>query len=91
MTSSGDFLIRRKRGNRNGWDGTFYTASQESIKPGSPGAERMRQNYIGTEHLLLGLMREEGGIAGRVLRELGLDAARMEEIIILLRLRVKQV
>jgi ATP-dependent Clp protease ATP-binding subunit ClpC len=45
-------------------------------------AERMRQNYIGTEHLLLGLMKEEGGVAGRVLRELGLDATRMEEVII---------
>jgi len=45
-------------------------------------AERMRQNYIGTEHLLLGLMKEEGGVAGRVLRELGLDAVRMEEVII---------
>ncbi len=45
-------------------------------------AERLHQNYIGTEHLLLGLMKEEGGVAGRVLRELGLDAVRMEEIII---------
>jgi len=45
-------------------------------------AERMHQNYIGTEHLLLGLMKEEGGVAGRVLRELGLDAERMEEVIV---------
>ena len=44
-------------------------------------AERMRHNYIGTEHLLLGLIREEGGVAGRVLRELGLDAARVQEIV----------
>ncbi len=36
-------------------------------------AERLHHNYIGTEHLLLGLIREEGGVAGRVLRELGLD------------------
>ena len=27
-------------------------------------AERMRQNVIGTEHLLLGLIEEEGGVAG---------------------------
>jgi ATP-dependent Clp protease ATP-binding subunit ClpC len=45
-------------------------------------AERMHQDYIGTEHLLLGMMKEEGGVAGRVLRELGLDATRMEEVII---------
>jgi hypothetical protein len=36
-------------------------------------AERLQHDYIGTEHLLIGLVREEGGIAGRVLRELGLD------------------
>ena len=45
-------------------------------------AERLRQNYVGTEHLLLGLMLEDGGVAGRVLRELGLDAARVEEVIL---------
>ena len=45
-------------------------------------AERMRQNYIGTEHLLLGLIKEEGGVAGRVLRELGLDGERVQEVVI---------
>lgn len=44
-------------------------------------AERMRHNYIGTEHLLLGLIREEGGVAGRVLRELGLEPDRVQEIV----------
>src|SRR5512138_3125436 len=44
-------------------------------------AERMRHSYIGTEHLLLGLIREEGGVAGRVLRELGLEPDRVQEIV----------
>jgi ATP-dependent Clp protease ATP-binding subunit ClpC len=44
-------------------------------------AERLHHNYIGTEHLLLGLIREEGGVAGRVLRELGLDPARVKEMV----------
>jgi ATP-dependent Clp protease ATP-binding subunit ClpC len=44
-------------------------------------AERLQHNYIGTEHLLLGLMREEGGVAGRVLRDLGLDQRRVEELV----------
>jgi ATP-dependent Clp protease ATP-binding subunit ClpC len=44
-------------------------------------AERMRHDYIGTEHLLLGLILEEGGVAGRVLRELGLEVERIQEII----------
>lgn len=44
-------------------------------------AERARQNNIGTEHLLLGLMDEEGGVAGRVLRELGMQSERIREMI----------
>jgi ATP-dependent Clp protease ATP-binding subunit ClpC len=44
-------------------------------------AERLQHSYIGTEHLLLGLIREEGGIAGRVLRELGLDIKKVEALV----------
>ncbi len=35
-------------------------------------AKELRHNYIGTEHLLLGLIREEQGLAASVLKELGL-------------------
>ena len=44
-------------------------------------AERMRQNSIGTEHLLLALIQEEGGVAGRVLRDLGLEVDRVREVV----------
>src|SRR5512135_1095525 len=44
-------------------------------------AERLRQNVIGTEHLLLGLIQEEGGVAGRVLRDLGLEPDRVREMV----------
>src|SRR5215467_2796123 len=44
-------------------------------------AERLQHNYIETEHLLLGLMREEGGVAGRVLRDLGVEQAKVEELV----------
>ncbi|NPA26518.1 MAG: ATP-dependent Clp protease ATP-binding subunit, partial [Chloroflexi bacterium] len=44
-------------------------------------AERMRHNYIGTEHLLLALIREEGGVAGQVLRALGVELERAQEIV----------
>jgi len=36
-------------------------------------ALRLNHNYIGTEHLLLGLVREENGVAVKVLRELGVE------------------
>ena len=44
-------------------------------------AERLSHNYIGTEHLLLGLIREENGVAGRVLRDLGAKAERVAEMV----------
>nr|MBN1229979.1 ATP-dependent Clp protease ATP-binding subunit [Anaerolineae bacterium] len=44
-------------------------------------AERLQHNYIGTEHLLLGLLREEGGVAGRVLKEMGLSIEQVESLI----------
>jgi ATP-dependent Clp protease ATP-binding subunit ClpC len=44
-------------------------------------AERMRHSSIGTEHLLLGLIQEEGGVAGRVLRDLGMDVDRVKEVV----------
>ena len=36
-------------------------------------AQRFQHNYIGTEHLLLGLVREGEGVAARVLNNLGID------------------
>jgi len=44
-------------------------------------AERARQSNIGTEHLILGLMDEEGGVAGRVLRDLGMIPERVREVV----------
>ena len=36
-------------------------------------AQRFNHNYIGTEHILLGLVRETEGVAARVLANLGID------------------
>ena len=36
-------------------------------------ARRMRHNYIGTEHLLIALLRERDGLAAKILGEMGLD------------------
>jgi ATP-dependent Clp protease ATP-binding subunit ClpC len=36
-------------------------------------ARKMNHTYIGTEHLLLGLLREERGVACQVLQSLGMD------------------
>jgi ATP-dependent Clp protease ATP-binding subunit ClpA len=38
-------------------------------------------NYVGTEHLLLGLLRVEDGVAARVLTKLGIDIEKCREFI----------
>jgi ATP-dependent Clp protease ATP-binding subunit ClpA len=38
-------------------------------------------NYIGTEHILLGLNSEEEGVAARVLREFGADSERIRDAV----------
>ncbi|MDI9482489.1 MAG: ATP-dependent Clp protease ATP-binding subunit [Bacillota bacterium] len=43
---------------------------------------RMGQNYIGTEHLLLGILREGESIAVRILLEMGIDISKLYENII---------
>ena len=40
-------------------------------------AQRFNHNYIGTEHLLLGLVREEDGTAARVLQNMRIDLAQV--------------
>jgi ATP-dependent Clp protease ATP-binding subunit ClpC len=44
-------------------------------------AQRLNHNYIGTEHLLLGLIREENGVAVKVLQELGVKPQRVKDMV----------
>jgi ATP-dependent Clp protease ATP-binding subunit ClpC len=45
-------------------------------------ARQLGHNYIGTEHLLLGLIREGEGVASRVLENLGVDSSKLRGQII---------
>jgi ATP-dependent Clp protease ATP-binding subunit ClpC len=47
-------------------------------------AERMLHNYIGTEHLLLGLLREERSVAAGILGEKGMRPAAVREDVLAL-------
>ncbi|MFA6582935.1 MAG: Clp protease N-terminal domain-containing protein, partial [Elusimicrobiaceae bacterium] len=44
-------------------------------------AQQMGHSYIGTEHILLGLIREEEGVAARVLENIGLNPADVRETV----------
>ncbi|MDZ7860010.1 MAG: ATP-dependent Clp protease ATP-binding subunit [Candidatus Krumholzibacteriota bacterium] len=44
-------------------------------------ANRLQHDYIGTEHILLGIVREGEGIAARVLKKLGLNLEQVQKAI----------
>jgi ATP-dependent Clp protease ATP-binding subunit ClpC len=53
----------------------FTERARQVVVLAQDEARSLRHNFIGTEHLLLGLLREEEGIAARVLDELGVTLA----------------
>ncbi|MDP2873121.1 MAG: ATP-dependent Clp protease ATP-binding subunit [Bacillota bacterium] len=52
---------------------TFTPRAKRVLELAVEEAGNLGQNYVGTEHLLLGLIREGEGVASRVLQSLGLD------------------
>ena len=66
--------------NSKNWE-RFTQRARRVLSLAQEEAERLNHSYIGSEHVLIGLLREEGGVAGRVLRELGLDAARVQAMV----------
>lgn len=59
----------------------FTQRARRVLTIAQENAEKMNHNYIGTEHLLLGLVMEESGVAGRVLRGMGLNPRRIQEMV----------
>jgi ATP-dependent Clp protease ATP-binding subunit ClpC len=56
--------------------------SKHVLSLASEEAERMLHNYIGTEHILLGLMREEKSLAAGILAERGMRLGSVREDIV---------
>jgi hypothetical protein len=57
----------------------FTPRAKHALELSLRSALRLGHNYIGTEHILLGLMRESEGVAGQVLAGLGLEPAEVAE------------
>src|SRR5690554_3336288 len=53
--------------------GRFTERAQRALIYAQEEARALGHNYVGTEHLLLGLLKEGEGAAAQVLKELGLD------------------
>lgn len=59
----------------------FTDKAKAALMLAEKAAKSMRQGYIGTEHILLGLLREQTGVAARVLLENGVDEMQLMEMI----------
>jgi ATP-dependent Clp protease ATP-binding subunit ClpC len=57
----------------------FTPTAKKVIELSSEEARSLGHNYIGTEHILLGLIREGEGVASQVLVNLGLDLNKVRE------------
>ena len=66
--------------NSKNWE-RFTQRARRVLSLAQEEAERLNHNYIGSEHLLIGLLREEGGVAGRVLRDVGLEVGRVQQMV----------
>lgn len=59
-----------------------YTKKAEAaLSLAKQTAKELRQNYIGTEHILLGLLREDTGVAARVLQDNGVEENKLISMI----------
>lgn len=59
--------------------GRYSERAQKVIVLAQDEARRLNYNYVGTEHLLLGLIREGTGIAAKVLTSLGVNLEKVRE------------
>lgn len=66
--------------NSKNWE-RFTKRARQVLSLAQEEAERLNHSYIGSEHILVGLLMEEGGVAGRVLRDLGLEAPRVQAMV----------
>src|SRR5258706_15774165 len=58
---------------RNRYDDKFTERARKVLTLAQEEARRFNHNYIGTEHLLLGLVREGEGVAAKVLANMGVE------------------
>jgi len=73
------------RGERAPYEEVAFTQrAKKVLELALDEARRLGHNYIGTEHLLLGLIREGEGVAARVLESMGADLERVRAQVVYL-------
>ncbi|MDI3481029.1 MAG: ATP-dependent Clp protease ATP-binding subunit ClpC [Tepidanaerobacteraceae bacterium] len=60
-------------------NGKFTERAQKVVAYAQEEARRLNHNVVGTEHLLLGLIREGEGVAARALKNMGVDIQKVRQ------------
>ena len=61
--------------------GKYTQKAQEALKEAAKCARLFHQGYIGSEHLLAGILADETSVAGKILRENGVDPVKYNDMI----------
>ena len=59
----------------------FTRQAKAALKLAEDAARSWKHSYIGTEHILVGLLDEQEGTAGKILEEFGVDREKLEALI----------
>ena len=70
-------LLRRRQSRS-----TFGDRSKKVLELSLREAVRLHHSFIGSEHLLLGLLRENGGLAAQILAEAGVDREALRDEVV---------
>ena len=83
MAERADFLLEREQAfvSTDRFD-KFTDRARKVLTLAQDEAQRFNHNYIGTEHLLLGLVREGEGVAVRILEDFGVDGDAVRDEVI---------
>ena len=59
----------------------FTRQAKAALQIAESAARSWKHSYIGTEHILVGLLKEQEGTAGKILEEFGVDSEKLETLI----------
>jgi ATP-dependent Clp protease ATP-binding subunit ClpA len=78
-------LSPREKGEVGRVDLPYSSRAKKTLELAMSEARDLNHNYVGTEHLLLGLIREEKGVAAQALKQVGMsiESARVETLRVL--------
>lgn len=62
-------------------DSKFTVMANDALRLARKTARSLKLNYVGTEHILMGLILEDGCVASRILIDNGIDESRMMDMI----------